>query len=135
MAVLTDLIIRFDETGNNGYLHERLTVAVPDAGDLIVVPKGFKTDFASIPGAVRSLIPQLGRWTHGAVVHDYLYWVGPSMGYTQKMADDIFLSLMKEAGVKLWRRQAIHKALRLGGWTAWNGHRKANHTFRNAIRS
>jgi len=128
---ITYLIVRFGASGDHAWVREPL---VMEAGDFrFEVPVGFKTDFASIPQAVRSLIPQLGKWTAGAVAHDYMYWCGESLGFTQKKADDTFLKLMEDAGVKWWRRQAIHKALRIGGWCAWNKHRKDGHTFDNAL--
>lgn len=128
---ITYLIVRFGESGNHAWLREPLVMQTEDVK--ICVPAGFKTDFASIPQAIRSLIPQLGKWTAGAVAHDYAYWCGPSLGFSQKKADDMFLHLMEDAGVKWWRRHAIHKALRIGGWCAWNSHRKAGHTIDNAL--
>lgn len=130
---ITDLIVKFGRDGMHGFLHRNLLMKARKHKVDIWVPVGFKTDFASIPQAVRSLIPQLGKWTAPAVAHDFMYWCGPSMGFTQKKADAIFLELMEDAGVKWWRRQAIHKGLRIGGWTAWNDHRKKGHSIHNAI--
>lgn len=126
----TPLIVRFGASGNHAWLIQDLVMQYGE--EEIKVPWGFKTDFASIPQAVRSLIPQLGKWTAGAVAHDFAYWCGPSLGFTQKKADDMFLKLMDESGVSWWRRHVIHKALRIGGWCAWNSHRKDGHTVDNA---
>jgi hypothetical protein len=127
----TNLVVRFGNSGNHAWLATDLIMQYDEK--CIRVPKFFKTDFASIPQAVRSLIPQLGKWTSAAVAHDYAYWCGPSLGFTQKSADDMLLKLMEDAGVKWWRRHAIHKGLRIGGWVAWNKHRKAVHTVNNAL--
>lgn len=78
----------------------------------IVVPKGFETDFASVPR-----LP-LAFWLTGdtahqaAVVHDFLYVKGTG---TKEEADSIFLEAMKVIGVPLWRRQLMYAAVRLFG--------------------
>jgi hypothetical protein len=40
--------------------------------DVIRVPAGFVTDFASIPHVARMFVPVLGRAAKAAVIHDYL---------------------------------------------------------------
>lgn len=50
-------------------------VGSADSGQIIVVPAGFKTDFASIPWGFRNLFPPLGKYSRAAVVHDFLYRV------------------------------------------------------------
>lgn len=40
--------------------------------DVITVPAGFVTDFASIPHIARMIVPVLGRAAKAAVIHDYL---------------------------------------------------------------
>ena len=134
--MISDLIIRFDSTGERGCLHHPLCASwVDDIGahNKVVIPVGFRTDFASIPQGVRSLIPQLGKWTAPAVVHDALYWAGPSWGYTQAMADYALLQLMSELGVGAIRKHAIYRALRMFGSFAWNNHRKLGHSENDMI--
>ncbi|MBX9706865.1 MAG: DUF1353 domain-containing protein [Caulobacteraceae bacterium] len=46
-----------------------------DSGQIIVVPAGFVTDFASVPFGVRNLFPALGPWGRPAIIHDFLYRV------------------------------------------------------------
>lgn len=46
-----------------------------ESPEIIVVPCGFVTDFASIPFGVRNLFPALGRWGRPAIIHDFLYRV------------------------------------------------------------
>jgi hypothetical protein len=41
-------------------------------GRTVVVPKGYQTDFASIPWVFRRWFPQDGLWTHAAIVHDFM---------------------------------------------------------------
>ena len=94
--------------------------------DQFLVPKGFKTDFASIPGFLTSFIPSHGRFDAAAIVHDYLYREKPfirvSLGYyriQRKDADGIFRRIMKELGVGLFRRNIMYRAVRLGGAIPW----------------
>ena len=134
--MISDLIVRFDHSGEKACLFRRLCCTwVGELGEHIqvIVPTGFKTDFASIPKGVRSLIPQLGKWTAPAVIHDFLYWCGPSIGYDQAMADSAFLNLMEQVDVRSWRKWAIYGALRAFGSFAWNKHRKLDHCEDNCI--
>jgi hypothetical protein len=90
--------------------------------EVITVPVGFHTDFASVPrlGIVYAL---LGDRAHEpAVVHDFLYYAGMT---TRKMADDILLEAMGVMGLPFWQRWPIYAGVRVGGWAAWNAHRAA----------
>jgi len=42
-------------------------------GETIVIPKGFKTDLASVPKIFNSIINTFGDFIHGALVHDWIY--------------------------------------------------------------
>jgi hypothetical protein len=102
--------------------------------DQFLVPKGFKTDFASIPRVFQSLIPSHGRFDAAAIVHDYLYRHKPKViGYsgwgdykriTRKEADGVFRRIMKELGVGRIRRNLMYRAVRMGGWAPWGKSRK-----------
>jgi hypothetical protein len=102
--------------------------------DSLVVPAGFSTDLASIPWAMRWLIPASGPWQRAAVVHDWLYsnsgvvdvieqWFGRRMPMTRYFdrarCDAIFMDAMREAGVDLPTRSAMWLAVRVGGWAGW----------------
>jgi len=89
-----------------------------DSTEIITVPKGFKTDFASIPQIFWSLAPPDGKYTGAAIVHDYLY---QKKVYSRKRSDQIFLEAMKVQKVSWWRRRLMYRAVRLFGWLAWKG--------------
>jgi hypothetical protein len=111
-----------------GELHE--------GNDRVVVPVGFRTDFASIPPPFRNLFSQIGPWTKAAVVHDYLYnggWVMQFMEDPESDAlyevhhdpsraesDSIFLEGMKVLKVAWWKRYPIYLAVRVFGWLAYS---------------
>jgi hypothetical protein len=74
----------------------------------VVVPIGFKTDFASVPWAFRLFIPKSGRYNEAAVIHDYLcyLWKKHNFGieYRQE-ADNLFYEMMEVLGVKKTKRK------------------------------
>ena len=84
------------------------------------VPKGFVTDFASIPQIIANIFPILDEHLPAAVMHDWLYSTGL---YPRAQADRIFLQHMDRLGVPFWKRRAIYHGVRLGGWLAWQDHR------------
>ncbi len=83
------------------------------------VAAGFVTDLASIPRAVRSLIPQVGRHLQAAVVHDWCYAGNTKL--TRREADDLFYEGMTSLGVPWWKRQAMYTAVRMFGSSPWKG--------------
>lgn len=77
--------------------------------ETFTVPKGFRTDFASIPRSFKWLISPVGLHGKAAVLHDYLC----EYGYmTRKEADEIFLEAMKVLGVGWLKRTVMYRAVR-----------------------
>lgn len=111
-VVLSDLVYASAVLGKMsfGYLHR------------ITVPKGFTTDFASVPRFLPLVFSLVGDSAHkAAVLHDYLYQthkVGP-IKITRSMADSIFLEAMKVTKVPLLKRQMMFWGVRLGGSGSW----------------
>lgn len=120
-------------------------VGSADSPEVITVPPGFETDFASIPWGLWNLFPPLGPWARPAIIHDFLYatggdgWFQPEGGnrrkwitgpiravmtapvYTRKEADLVFREALGvvEPPVPAWRREAMYRAVRLGGKSGW----------------
>jgi hypothetical protein len=120
-------------------------VGYSDSLEVITVPAGFETDFASIPWGLWDLFPPLGPWARPAIIHDFLYatkgtgkwgapgeeprrWItGPfresftAPVYLRAEADAIFREAMKvvEPPVPAWRREIMYRAVRLGGGKGW----------------
>ncbi|MEO1610407.1 MAG: DUF1353 domain-containing protein [Pseudomonadota bacterium] len=84
----------------------------------VTVPKGFVTDFASIPSLFWTHLRPDGSYAYAAVIHDYLYW---EQKRSRKEADEIFLLAMKDFGISWPTDQLIYNAVRLdvGGGRAW----------------
>lgn len=87
-----------------------------DSGDVITVPAGFRTDFASVPRVLWTIVPPVGLYGKAAVVHDYLYIL---QDRTRLEADRIFLEAMEVLGVPKIQRTLMYQAVRLGGGGGW----------------
>ena len=86
--------------------------------EVITVPVGFVTDFASIPQALWSILPPYGAYAKAAIVHDYLYTYGTK---GRKYADDVFDEGMKVLGVPDFTRKSMYRAVRLFGASRYEG--------------
>lgn len=101
--------------------------------DVVSVPVGFQTDFASVPCMFWPILPPVGRYSKAAVVHDYLCEQCEKYNYqynqyaikTRQEADDIFLEAMTILEVKPWKRTIMYIAVRLWGIISeWRGQRR-----------
>ena len=93
-----------------------------NSGEVVYVPRGFKTDFASIPKIFWSIVGgPTGKYTKAAVVHDYLYVKGT---YSRKRTDQIFYEAMAVLKVSYWKRKTMYFAVRIAAWKPWNNYRK-----------
>lgn len=94
-----------------------------DLQGLITVPIGFYTDFASVPRWMPLMYALVGDTAHApAVIHDWLYY--SAFVPNRKDADLVLLEAMRVWGMSAWRCQTIYWGVRLGGWAAWNNHRR-----------
>ena len=83
----------------------------------ITVPKGFVTDFASVPKGLWSFgLSPHGKFSKAAIIHDYLYW---TQGCTREQSDMIMLIAMKESQVEAVDQFALYEGLDLAGNPAW----------------
>lgn len=89
----------------------------------ILIPKGFSTDFASVPQAFWWLIPPHGRAAMPSVWHDYLYqWTQHDM--TRFQVDSMWLMMLQKSGVPGWQRRLMYAYVRVLGWRNWNKFRR-----------
>jgi hypothetical protein len=108
--------------GDQWFLTEELRYEVFDTGVVVPVPRGFVTDFASVPRPFWAFLPKWGKYGPASIVHDYLYW---DQRCTREQADSLMLLAMKESDVSAFRRWLIHRALRWGGSMAWRNNASA----------
>ncbi len=114
----------------------------------LTVPEGEPTDGASVPRALWSIIPPDGLHRAAAIPHDFLFarqggkrkplppgsyqvhtkegWkdvadvYGPEAAiWTRKEADRLFGRMLREAGVGMFQRRAMYRAVRTFGWIWW----------------
>ena len=104
-------------------------------GTEYVIPAGFQFDGASIPKFLRTFFSPVGVLLIGGLVHDYAYKYKTllkankkdTMGeLTQKRADEIFRDINIIVNGFYTMNRLAYWSLRLGGFVAWNGHRKRN---------
>ena len=98
-----------------------------------VIPAGFQFDGASIPKFLRTFFSPVGVLLIGGLVHDYMYKYtackplnkkDPLLLVDQKKADQIFRDINIEINGFYFMNYLAYWSLRLGGFVAWNGHRK-----------
>lgn len=86
------------------------------SGDLVAVPAGFETDFASVPWFLWSLEPPLGDAGKAAVIHDRLY---VTQERPRREADRIFREAMAVLQVPAWKRALLWAGVRVFGARSW----------------
>ena len=86
-----------------------------EAGNLVYIniPKGFNTDFGSIPQLFQSLVSPIGSPTKAYVLHDYLlslYLQGKIS--KRKICDKTFRVALRNEGVGMVRRSFMYLCVR-----------------------
>ena len=104
-------------------------------GNKYVIPAGFKFDGASIPKFLRTFFSPVGVLLMGGLVHDYGYKYQTlllknkkeTIGIKdQKWMDKTFRDINIFVNGFYTMNYLSYWSLRLGGFMAWNGHRKRN---------
>ena len=124
MSSFTEPLVVKHLDGSRWELMEKFIyfIGAEDSDEFVRVPKGFITDFASIPRLFWTLIgPPTGRYGKSAVIHDFLYDTQP---VTRKKADLIFYEAMQVLKVPFYKRWLMYHAVRTFAWMPWNRHTK-----------
>lgn len=105
-----------DDTTNDGRgsweLDSDLVYQSDVAKQTITAPKGFITDFASVPRFPIAFLLTGDSSHEAAVVHDYLY---KTRIVSRAMADSVLREACKVSGIPAWRRTLIYWGVRIGG--------------------
>ena len=83
---------------------------------VIKVPRGFVTDFASVPQFLWGWLPSWGKYGKAAILHDYIYQTHLT---ERSIADSIFYEAMLISGTRLLRAKLMYYGVRLFGWLVW----------------
>ncbi|CAN5276416.1 DUF1353 domain-containing protein [soil metagenome] len=84
-----------------------------ETGKLIVVPRWYVTDFASVPWYGQGFVDPMGPTARAAIIHDWLYTIGEPGKRAE--ADAIFLRAMLRYGVPQFQANIAYQAVRVGG--------------------
>ena len=104
-------------------------------GKEMVIPKGFVFDGASVPKFLGAWLSPVGVLLMGGLIHDYGYKYQTLLLKNKKETigikdqawmDKTFRDINIEVNGFKWLNYLAWYALRLGGFVAWNGHRKVN---------
>jgi hypothetical protein len=98
------------------YLDPRSPIVIPGHGPAWIVPQGFRTDFASVPGLFRGLLDSDNLVSPAALIHDWLY---SSQLVDRSTADAVFRSALLANGLPAWKARVYWLGVRAGGWTKW----------------
>lgn len=108
------------------------------------IPKDFRTDFASTPRWIWWWLPPFNsEYTPACLPHDLGYERNGTLvlmveddtidlrkpldtQWSRLALDQLMLAGMKSRGVSLFKRQSIYRSVRVGGLSAWRGHKKKN---------
>lgn len=124
LAFLSPLQVEALEDGEQWALLSPLIIDLGLVGvpDLLTIPKGFVTDFGSVPAWIPNWIanPQ-GKAKRSYVMHDYLY---RNQLFTQLVCDALLNEGMIVDGVNWFQRFTVYRGLRLGGWVTYNHYAK-----------
>ena len=104
-------------------VYEDFNIHVYEFG-MLHVPTGFRTDGASIPRILWTLIGgPFGPYVDAAVVHDFFY-ATTDHEYTREQVDWMFFCIMRDSGISSLRAKLMYRAVRIGGVFGWNRSRK-----------
>lgn len=95
--------------GREWRLHRRFVVEVE--GEPIVIPRGFVTDFASVPRVPLAYLLAGGIGEKAATLHDWLY----AEQRDRAFADRAFRAALELEGEPRWRARLMYAGVRLGG--------------------
>jgi len=80
-------------------------------GYTIYIPKGYRTDFATVPRFLWSLVPPVGRWSKATIVHDWLIDNPTEHNLGINQINTVLNESMKELDVRWRYRQLIFRSV------------------------
>lgn len=94
---------------------------VTSIGVEITVPKGFISNYATIPKIFRNIIDQDSPIIREiSIIHDYLYSPeSNNLNYTRNQSDWILFMGMLESNAPIWKAILAYLAVRIGGKENW----------------
>jgi len=93
------------------------------SNEIIKVPVGFVTNFASVPRIFWPFIYPVDTHAKSAVIHDFCYYTSY---HSKKHSDFIFKEALTVLQIEPWKIFVMYWSVRLFGHCAWNRHKKRN---------
>ena len=82
-------------------------------GHKLIIPKGFITDFATVPRWLWLIFPPAtGKYRKATIVHDWMYVTAYK---TKQIADKLFLYILESSKVRFTKRYLMYYAVKLFG--------------------
>ncbi|MEI9902799.1 MAG: DUF1353 domain-containing protein [Asticcacaulis sp.] len=109
-------VILFNKTKNGRKLftlEDEFPYCDAETGLVVVVPKWYVTDFASVPWYGQAVIDPQGPTARAAIIHDWLYTIGQPG--KREIVDAIFYRAMIKFGVSDMQARIAYNAVRVGG--------------------
>ncbi len=138
----TDFDLRDVLDGQHFDLISALIFFSKERDGFIVMPKGSRTDLASVPQIVQSVVPKTGKWNRAAGLHDLGYRYNGAIpvfnigqplrnaGLIERLdVDNLLLEAMIADGVDPVHCKIIYEGVRMGGWDSWKDHAHESGTY------
>lgn len=120
---LTELDAELKPNSDNIWMLKAALIYESDLVGVIVVPKYFETDFASVPRVPIAYMAFGDRAHREAILHDFLYCKDSEPLVTYSQANAVFYEAMKLRGKGWFTRHMMWLGVVLGGWTAFHKRR------------
>lgn len=85
--------------------------------EIIKVPVGFITNFASVPRIFWFIISPIDEHGKAAVIHDFCYYIGYNA--SKKRCDDIFREALQVLKCSKWKIFFMYWSVRIFGYNTW----------------
>lgn len=110
-----ELIVSVKQNGKIWVLQDDFHFYLDDT--IIVVPKGFETDFATTPMLVDFIFGYEFKFSKANVIHDYLY---STKKYDRKTSDYIYYKSLIKLGISTTKSRIAYLSVRIFGNKFWN---------------
>jgi len=112
----SELYVEILNGGRKRKLVKKLIYYSKSLNQMVAVPEGFITDFASVPRIFWNILPPSGKYTKAAVLHDYFY---QTHLVDKKTADNIFKEAMECLGVSKFKIWCMYNAVKFFGASSY----------------
>jgi len=112
----SELYVEILNGGRKRKLVKKLIYYSKSLNQMVAVPEGFITDFASVPRIFWNILPPSGKYTKAAVLHDYFY---QTHLVDKKTADIIFKEAMECLGVSKFKIWCMYNAVKFFGASSY----------------